>query len=320
MRVLFTAHLYPPRHNAGAEWMVHTMLRSLVDRGHRVTVLLSRPTPDGDYLLDGVQVLAHRGADDLWRHLRGADLVLTHLENTPRTVVAARVAGVPFGIVCHNDRPHTKAWLVSDAALVVLNSEWMARDCGLRPRGLVVRPPVLADEYRTDPGDRVTLVNLNESKGGLVLAALANRMPDVAFLAVRGAYGEQVTSKSPNVEVIAHVPGHEMAGQVYARTRVLLMPSDYESWGRVGVEAMCSGIPVVAHPTPGLVESLGAAGTFVHRDDLDGWEAAIRRLLVDEPHWAHRSELACKRVAELDPAGDLAAFVEAVEATVGGAV
>jgi len=58
------------------------------------------------------------------------------------------------------------------------------------------------------------------------------------------------------------------------------MPSEYESWGRVGVEAMASGIPVIAHPTPGLQESLGDAGVFVDRNDIDGWERAIRRLLT----------------------------------------
>ncbi|MFI1769152.1 glycosyltransferase family 4 protein [Streptomyces sp. NPDC020800] len=62
-----------------------------------------------------------------------------------------------------------------------------------------------------------------------------------------------------------------MREHVYSRSRVMLMPSLYESWGRVAVEAFASGIPVIAHPTPGLVESLGEAGIFAYRDDLNAW-------------------------------------------------
>ncbi|WP_262928542.1 glycosyltransferase family 4 protein [Streptomyces sp. CBMA152] len=52
-----------------------------------------------------------------------------------------------------------------------------------------------------------------------------------------------------------------MREHVYSRSRVILMPSLYESWGRVAVEAFASGIPVIAHTTPGLVESMGEAGS-----------------------------------------------------------
>ncbi|MBQ1167082.1 glycosyl transferase, partial [Streptomyces sp. A73] len=69
--------------------------------------------------------------------------------------------------------------------------------------------------------------------GGHVLRALAQRIPEQQFVAVRGAYGEQVDYDGlDNVEVLAQVPGEEMAERVYGRTRVLLMPSSYESWGR----------------------------------------------------------------------------------------
>src|SRR5690606_37440896 len=100
--------------------------------------------------------------------------------------------------------------------------------------------------------------------------------------------------------------------QVYARTRVLLVPSRMESWGRVVVEALASGIPVVAAPTPGLVESLADAGVFCEAGDVDAWEASLRKL--DDPaEWSAASERALHRSKELDPSADLAAWVEAIE-------
>ena len=159
----------------------------------------------------------------------------------------------------------------------------------------------------------MTLVNCNLEKGGKVLEALARRMPDTEFLAVAGAYGEQILPDLPNVEVLQQVPGSQMRDQVYAKTRVLLMPSSYESWGRAGCEALASGIPVVAHPTPGLCESLGEAGVFVDRNDVDGYEAVLRKLL-QPAEYRLASKRARARSAELDPTDELAAGCDAVEA------
>jgi glycosyltransferase involved in cell wall biosynthesis len=64
-----------------------------------------------------------------------------------------------------------------------------------------------------------------------------------------------------------------------------MVPSVHESCGMAAVEALASGIPVIAHPTPGLREALGDAGTFVDRPDVRGWVAAIRELYPDGERW-----------------------------------
>lgn len=290
--------------------MLLSLLRPLVDRGHRVDWLLSRPTDDPEpYDLHGVTVHPRISKLDPFDWLPTADVVIAHLENASRATILGRLEQVPFVLVMHNDFPTSKVWCVDDAALIVLNSAWMSESFGQPASGMVVRPPVFGDDYRTTPGSKVTLVNLSERKGGTVFAELAARMPDVDFLAVEGAYGDQLVPDLPNVEYREH--GTDMRA-VYSSTRVVLMPSVYESWGRVGVEAMHSGIPVIAHPTPGLVESLGDAGTFVDRDDLAGWEAALRRLLAPRA-WKQASRAALARAAELDPTEELDHWCDAVE-------
>ena len=73
-----------------------------------------------------------------------------------------------------------------------------------------------------------------------------------------------------------------------------------------------SGIPVVAHPTPGLVESLGEASIFADRADLDAWEAAVKRLFSPKIY-PQASKAAAARAAGLDPAAELDAWVVAME-------
>jgi hypothetical protein len=327
MRLVARVHAAPPEHNAGAEHMLISMLRPLVERGHEVEVWLSRYGKTHEvYEYRGIRIVPLEARLDFATAVRKADVLLSHLECVPSTGSLARGYGKPLIVVCHNThRPTFRDAAAGQTALVVYNSQWMQAEAELffaeypksiRPTAsLIVRPPVFAGEYKARPGKAVTLVNCNPEKGGNVLAKLAERMPDQQFLAVRGAYGEQVDYDGlDNVEVLKQMPGEEMAERVYARTRVLLMPSSYESWGRAGIEALASGIPVVAHPTPGLCESLGEAGVFADRSDLDGYEAVLRKLLDDPAEYRLAAKRARARSRELDPAAELAAWCDAVEA------
>lgn len=327
LRVVARFGYYPPRHNAGSEWMAHSMLRALRARGHDVEVWLSRYSADKDaYDIDGVRVIPYAARLDFAAAAKQADVIVAHHENVPPAGALARGMGRPFVAICHNTAPVIfKNIGRGSTALAVYNSLHMQAEAeayfceytnSLRPaRSIVVRPPVIAEEYRTTPGDRITLINMNADKGGEVFWRLAERLPDLQFLGVQGAYGKQVERRGglPNVEVVEHMPGEQMRDCVYARTRVLLMPSVTESWGRVAVEAMASGIPTVAHPTTGLAECLGEAGIFAERDDLGAWESAVTRL-QDPAQWAQASERALARAKELDPGSDLAAWCAAVEA------
>lgn len=317
MRVLAMVPDYPPR-GVGSWVMTHTMLRALVARGHAVDVVLVAPTGE-PYELDGVRVWPHRDKSDPFRFIDDASVLVTHVESAGRPIALGNARGVPVVQIAHNAGAFTESALRRRAAaLTVFNSQHVAAQLGsLCVRSVVIHPPVPAADYATTPGDTVTLVNLSEDKGADVFYALAERFPDRVFLGVRGGYGTQVVPAGdddlPNVEIVDHVPPDRMRDRVYARTRVLLMPSAHESWGRVGVEAMCSGIPVIAHPTAGLRESLGEAGTFCDRDDVDAWETALRRLL-DGRRWRAASRRALARAAALDPADDLDRWCSEIEA------
>lgn len=319
MRVAALIHFSVPKKNAGSEVMVHRMLAELVAHGHEVRAFVTEnpdPVYDSVSVVDGVEVqelpVTSVPQDVVrWR----PDVVVTHHHMSHRVPALARMMGVPWVLIVHNDhRVHMNLVDTGAPALTVLNTRWILRKHEMHfrhRRALVVHPPVDADRHRTSPGDCVTLVNGLEEKGASTFYALAERMPDTRFLLVEGAYGKQVVRDLTNVVHQPHTS--DMRGDVWSRTRVLLMPSAYESYGLVGVEALCSGIPVVAHPTTGLVESLSFAGIFADRDDVDAWEHLVSRLLGDELVYERASELARDRAGELDPMRELSEWVRAVE-------
>lgn len=317
MRVLAMVPDYPPR-GVGSWVMTHTLLRALVERGHGVDVVLA--VAEGDpYELDGVRVWPHRGKGDPFRFIDDASVLVAHVESAGRPIALGNARGVPVVQIAHNAGAFTESALTRrSAALTVFNSRHVAEKLAdLCVRSIVLHPPVHPADYATTPGDAVTLVNLSQDKGAETFYALAERFPDRPFLGVRGGYGVQVLPSGdgdvPNVTVLDHQPPDRMRDEVYARTRVLLMPSAHESWGRTAIEAACSGIPTIAHPTPGLLESLGDAGVFCDRDDVDAWEVALRRLL-DGRRWRAASRRAKARAAELGPSADLDRWCREIEA------
>ncbi|MEU6204587.1 glycosyltransferase family 4 protein [Micromonospora musae] len=334
MRVLALVHRYVPEHCAGAETMLHSMLRALAGRGHHVTAVLSAQAGH-PYELDGVRVVPMKTQKDIFSHLGDADVLVSHLMNTPRTTFLGNWNQIPVALIHHNTfEPAKRALLTPQARvdLVAVNSQhmaddlagWLADRVAAAPPTVIVRPLADPVEYAAvdGPHDRVTLVNLRPmetggggemGKGAELFWTLAERMPKTKFLGVKGAYGSQmVRDDLPNAEVLEHVPAAQMRDLVFARTRVLLVPSSYESWGRVATEALHSGIPVIAHPTDGLRENLGDAGIFVDREDSDGWVKALRKLANPNAYKA-ASKRALARAAELSPDDDMARWCDAVE-------
>jgi glycosyltransferase involved in cell wall biosynthesis len=136
-------------------------------------------------------------------------------------------------------------------------------------------------------GDCITLVNANVNKGVQQFLDMARRLPGHKFLGVLPYYGErQVPPAPPNVE---WVPFNDDIRAILKRTRILLVPSYYESFGRIAVEAMLNRIPVIySKPNPksvypggsteGLDEWIQPAGIGCIRDNIDEWVSAIQSL------------------------------------------
>ncbi|MDN3056849.1 glycosyltransferase [Streptomyces sp. SRF1] len=327
-RVVAWVHFGVPYRRAGSETMLHTMMRTLHEAGMPVLVVCSdMPEAPAWWEVDGVPY-AHMGAETASAYIRSGrpGVVVTHHDYAPRAVRLARETGARSALLVHSDFDVVADGLTAGPDLVVYNTYWIIKSLAPRypqvdqvPR-LVVHPPVVPGEHQAPPGGtHVTLVNLSRHKGVETWRGAARLLPRLPFLGVTGAHGPQVTRpRLRNTRVIPQTSA--MRRDVWARTRVLLVPSVYESYGMAAVEALASGLPVVAHPTPGLREALGEAGTFVDRDDHRAWAAAIRDLYRDGPRRARAAAVARARSALLaeQSRAELAAWVDAVRALLNG--
>jgi len=189
---------------------------------------------------------------------------------------------------------------------VVYNSWSMMSDIYAPYKSYIVKPWVDIDRFRKirgSNGTKVTLINLNESKGGTFLVQLAKAMPDVKFIGVNGGYGNQIIDKS--VKNIEYYDKTDKIESVYKETKVLLVPSLLETWGRVAVEAMSAGIPVIINDVPGLRECCDGAAIICRRDDINSWIQQIRRLLNIPSYYELWSDKAIARSNTLEDDSDI---------------
>ena len=304
MNILASIHLYPPKHNCGAEYMIHWMLKDLQSKGHQIKVLLHQANHykiKNNYVFDGIDVFPPQEnvIDSL---MRWSHAVFTHLDYTKWTIASAALYKKPVFHLIHNSHPYPEIINARHNQHIVYNSLWLKNLLNYQWPNFIMTPPV---DYRIydlqiEPAknEYITLINTNENKGGKIFEKIAQAMPNKRFLGVLGSYDEQVKGSLPNLK---YVPNTSEINQYYRQTRILLMPSEYESWGRTATEAMCSGIPVISSEAEGLKENCGSAGIYIKdRNDIKSWVNAINRL-DDKKAYEEASRKAKSRSRDHDP-------------------
>lgn len=311
VRTLVVVHGWFPYLAAGSERMLQHMLDALPRDEFEIQILSfgAGPSviPHAHYEYEGLPVTI--GFDAPF----SPDLIITHHGPGARVSQALGQEFPDAAIVAlfHNERYDIPDIVGLGADLNVFNTHWVSD--AIQESGIVIHPPLEFDRHHVDStGQCVTLVNLQDNKGVGTFYRLAERMGDTVFQGVIGTHGEQEIRT--DLENLLIQPTTQDMRSVWRRSQVVLMPSEYESYGMVAAEACASGIPVIAHPTPGLVECLDFAGIFIDRDDITGYERALRLLLTDENHYEERSALATLRARELvsQSQEELSTFVDRV--------
>ena len=168
---------------------------------------------------------------------------------------------------------------------------------------VVVHSPVAGDAWSgLPPADRteptvLAVGRLDHAKGlDVLIDALAKLTPDVPGLQLVLAgrtggrmkgqtYADFLAERAANLGVACTFVGEREAVELrgfYARARVVAMPSRFDSWGNVALEAMAAGRPVVCTTGTGISELVGRLdpAAIAPVDDPARLAESLRRYLV----------------------------------------
>lgn len=188
-----------------------------------------------------------------------------------------------------NHRPPGNAWKYRVVSSVIAVSEFVAGLCraaGIKPIEVVhdgadgwnrpERSPAAVPVYLVPAA-------LVAHKGHAALIEAFYDVPGILELAGEGPQRARLEELArplgDRVRFLGHVS--DMAA-AFARADVVVLPSLDEAAGSVLIEAMASGVPVVASAVGGIPELVGDAGILVSSRDRQAWIPALRRA----PTWA----------------------------------
>jgi len=296
MKLTALIHGYPPDWAMGGETSTHRTLRVIpgstvyaqsASEPYELDNVTVRP------LQDPVEVM------DVYDLLQGnLDVMFAHSALSEVAVRGARKLRKPSILSVHAPRRFAPDLVrAARGATVRLYNTDAAKKDWRDPSGWVLHPPAVQLDVVAGPRDAYTLASSLANKGVKQTLGLAALLPDKRFIIVRspaeathGYRGfEKKAAALPNVEVWDRLEPHEM-GKLWSQTRIVLVPSNYETYGLVAVEAAWWGIPSVHVNTPHVLEGIGNAARLLTGTTTEDVGMAIMDIEADYQMWANRAE------------------------------
>lgn len=313
-------HGYPPFWSMGGELSTHRTLRAVPDSQVFTTAA-------EEYEFDGVRVRTSSGSSRQSimadAETSGASVLYAHSAMSQETIRAARRLKLPSILAVHAPPRFggdlRRAW---SAATVKLYNTEVARKDWRDPKGWLLHPPVgQGSAPMAGPHDALTLTSSLLNKGAARVLELASMRRDERFIIVESpahpTHGDpsfwEVADRLDNVEIWPRLHPDEM-WKLWVETRILLVPSRYETYGMSALEAAWQGIPSVHVGTPHVREGIGEAARLLTSFSVEELDSAVTEVESDYRAWSDRAfdRVGSLAQRELDELARFAAGVAAL--------
>jgi len=300
MKLLVVTKLYFHKNKAGGEAYLHNFLKLLHNRINvDIEVVIPNCKEMKKLEYDGITINESTELfnNDFLSYCDNADLIITHLDHAYETVNYCLEIKKPVIMIFHNSIDQYNPFIENENVIKIFNSNYVKKD--YLNRGLVpvnshlIYPYIDFNKYskfRKNIKRRkyITLINPSENKGAEVVLKLAQNNPKRKFLIVEGGYYphhqkyyiDQFASL-PNCHVIDNTSN--IIKDVYSKSRLVMMPSNYESYGMVAIEAASMAIPIIVNEnSDGLKENMGKLCLSGIDKDIESYQAVIESLDIKQ--------------------------------------
>lgn len=310
MKIVYFGHFW--RSYGGTEFDLRTMLQGLAKRGHECLAvtydLCSHPgTPLLPAKIDGVTcvradydefvgrynvvpntpkwIYKQQALKELRNRIRAGDILLTCFTPEKEAWAIAKAAGAKviqkYSVVLGN-------WLHDpwpEVDLHVFNSHSCERSirriANIKGPAMVIYPEIdIETQDLWDPEGAIGLVNPAHHKGVFVFFALAEAFPSERFISAGGWAVDGPVNGPKNHTYMPHMQDMR---EFYGKLKLLLCPTQHnhnETFGRIVLEGMKYGIPVMASWKDGIPEASGGAAKLIRAYSSNRiWAVSLKKML-----------------------------------------
>ena len=308
MKILVVVELYFHKNKSGGEAYLHHFLKKIKEYTEAtINILIPNKEEDKKYDFEGIIINEVLESDEeLDSYILEADILVSQLMLSPTVIKYSDKYKKPLIWLLHGFFEGFTKFMKNNKIIKIFNSKNVLVDFSNKSNYIIQNYHIIypftdfdkLSKFKDKEIERreyITFINPVQNKGAELVIQIAKKNLKRKFLIVEGGYSHQEQKQYltefrnlSNCHIIKNT--NDIINEIYLKSRIVLMPSKYESYGMVASEASCLGIPVIINrEAKGLNENLGKLSLGGHDHDFKSYQRIIESLDIFENYfmWSH---------------------------------
>lgn len=306
MNILVIVELYFHKSKSGGEAYLHNFLKKLkfkYSTNTNIQVIIPNLKEDKKYNFE--DIIINESIDkteDLKNYILKSDLVITQLMLSEKIINMCLECKKEIIWILHGYFDGFNKLMKNDNIIKIFNSNNVLMDfmnnSKYKIKNYFIIYPftdfIKLSKYKDIEKNRreyITFINPVKNKGVNLILKLAKQNKNRKFLIVEGGYSKEEQlqylnkfRELSNCHIIKNT--NDIINNIYLKSRIIIMPSKYESYGLCVAEACCFGIPCIINKcTKGLVENLGELSLGGKDEVVKTYQKVIQSLDIKENYF-----------------------------------